>query len=356
MTKRVAIRQPSFIEFQTECGVGDTFDPSITLRAGCPYTPVWSMGNGDTATGTSVSYTGFADAGPHTIRLTLPQINYWLTGINVHTDKIVGDFFSALAPCLSLTNITTGENTNIGGDLASLVGLTELTTLNLGEHQAQQIGDIALLANFPKLTYVYKTNGFSGQLSGLAGMTQLTHVDLHSNTANGGVTGGLADIATLVNLTALWLHTTYVVGDLADLAPMTLLNTLSLGDTYGDGQITGALADLAAFPLLEKLYLRSNVGIVGDGIPAICTKLWHIWMPSMGWSQPEVDAILASIYANRASFAHAVYGHDLTLTGNATPSGAYQDATPPTTGLEYIYKLANDPDDEGFKKWVVYYS
>ena len=41
---------------------------------------------------------------------------------------------------------------------------------------------------------------------------------------------------------------------------------------------------------------------------------------------------------------------------NAEPSGIYQDNAPPTTGKEYIYKLCNDPDAEGFPTWQIQYN
>ena len=56
----------NYIQFQTACTVGDTFDPVVALRAGCPYIPHWDFGNGDSFDGLSVNYAGFADAGPHT--------------------------------------------------------------------------------------------------------------------------------------------------------------------------------------------------------------------------------------------------------------------------------------------------
>ena len=37
---------------------------------------------------------------------------------------------------------------------------------------------------------------------------------------------------------------------------------------------------------------------------------------------------------------------------NATPGGVYQNANPPTTGLEYKHVLVNDGNAEGFDKWA----
>jgi hypothetical protein len=69
----------------------------------------------------------------------------------------------------------------------------------------------------------------------------------------------------------------------------------------------------------------------------------------------QVDAWVSAIYQRRAAFTAAT--PTLTIGGtNQAPSGVYQNATPPTTGKEYIYKLVNDPDLEGFKKWSITYT
>ena len=72
-------------------------------------------------------------------------------------------------------------------------------------------------------------------------------------------------------------------------------------------------------------------------------------------SQAAVDAIVSTIYSNRMSFTYdpSPISLDLLGGGNDAPSGIYQDATPPTTGNEFIYKLVNDPDSEGFYPWVI---
>lgn len=72
-------------------------------------------------------------------------------------------------------------------------------------------------------------------------------------------------------------------------------------------------------------------------------------------SQADIDANLSNIYNRRAAFTHAA--PVFRIDGiNASPSGIYQDATPPTTGKEFIFKLVNDPDAEGFNKWTINYN
>ena len=51
------------------------------------------------------------------------------------------------------------------------------------------------------------------------------------------------------------------------------------------------------------------------------------------------------------SFTHATPVGNIGGT-NATPGGVYQNANPPTTGLEYKHVLVNDGNTEGFNKWA----
>jgi hypothetical protein len=74
-----------------------------------------------------------------------------------------------------------------------------------------------------------------------------------------------------------------------------------------------------------------------------------------GLLEADVDAVLAAIYARRASFTYATPSLNVG-SDNEAPSGIYQDGDPPTTGLEYVYELANDPESEGFNTWVITYN
>ena len=74
-----------------------------------------------------------------------------------------------------------------------------------------------------------------------------------------------------------------------------------------------------------------------------------------GLAQADCDAVALGIYNRRASFTYATPTLNIGGT-NAAPSGIYQDGDPPTTGKEYIYEIANDPETEGFNKWTVTYT
>jgi hypothetical protein len=95
-------------------------------------------------------------------------------------------------------------------------------------------------------------------------------------------------------------------------------------------------------------------GFVATGGISANHKIRDLHVEDCAWNQAMVDALLLDIYTNRASFTSIVTPILLTIqANNETPSGIYQDDATPSTGLEYVYKLANDPDAEGFKKWKI---
>ena len=74
-----------------------------------------------------------------------------------------------------------------------------------------------------------------------------------------------------------------------------------------------------------------------------------------GMSQQEVDDFIFSTYTARATYTNAT--PTLAIGGdNATPSGLYQAMVPPTTALEAVFDLVNDPAAEGFHRWSITYT
>ena len=106
-----------------------------------------------------------------------------------------------------------------------------------------------------------------------------------------------------------------------------------LGAFYGDSLLNIDLSGLA-FDAVQDL-----TGFIFD-----CDAM----------SSANLDLLLASIYAQRASITWETPALDISSLTN-DPTGIYQDAIPPTTGLEYVYKLVNDPAKEGFNKWTITY-
>jgi hypothetical protein len=74
-------------------------------------------------------------------------------------------------------------------------------------------------------------------------------------------------------------------------------------------------------------------------------------MQSNSLLQAAVDQILTDFWAGfptRTATAGAI-----NVSGNASPSGVYQAANPPTTGKEYAYELKNDSTNKNpTKKWT----
>ena len=131
------------------------------------------------------------------------------------------------------------------------------------------------------------------------------------------------------------------------------LRDVPAGVTYlyvgGCPLITGDLSDVPAG--VTTLYAYSSPLISPVGIHLL-TSISEIQIYSNGYSSAIVDAVLEEMYTHRMSFTAAAPYLNIGGT-NAAPSGLYQDATPPTTGLEFAFKLVVDPDGDGHKKWAI---
>ena len=76
------------------------------------------------------------------------------------------------------------------------------------------------------------------------------------------------------------------------------------------------------------------------------------YMQNNSLNQTQVNQILADFWAGFATRT-ATGGTINVGTNNAAPSGIYQPANPPTTGLEYRYELLNDSQNiNPTKKWA----
>jgi hypothetical protein len=162
------------------------------------------------------------------------------------------------------------------------------------------------------------------------------------------VTVGAGEIGSSSNLTSLDLfdsdNVTVGAGEIGGLINLVHLSLDSLLNvTVGAGEI-----DLLIN--LTSLYLISSASVaLQSAFPATIEIIRY----ENNLIQASVDAVLAGIYTDRATYLYATPELDLLGYGNATPSGIYQDADPPTTGLEYKYELINDPEAEGFNKWDI---
>lgn len=110
--------------------------------------------------------------------------------------------------------------------------------------------------------------------------------------------------------------------------------------------VTGSLTDIR--PTATLVYLFSDTLITAASISHL-TAIQDIRIYSMSWNQTAVDLVIDSIYqAVVADANHFTYAGPIVLqiggsggTANAAPSGVYQEATPPTTGLEKVYYLCH---------------
>ena len=150
-------------------------------------------------------------------------------------------------------------------------------------------------ANTRRVTYLYlSSTGVTGDVAPLAALTQLTGLHLSYT----GVTGDVAPLAALTQLTGLYLDGTGVTGDVAPLAALTQLTVMSLHNTG----VTGDVAPLAALTQLTGLHL-SYTGVYGDA--AVLRAI-----PGLGdgWSSSYFDAcsdFASSCPAGTSSIAQA---------------------------------------------------
>lgn len=191
------------------------------------------------------------------------------------------------------------------------------------------------------------SNNLTGDIGDIdwGNLTSLIYLYLNSNS----ISGDIANVSGLTSLTRLYCHATSVSGDIVNLGGLTSLNILYL---YA-ASVSGDIANLGGLTSLTNLHLYTTSVSAGTIGTLVATRDCQI--QNCGWSQAAVDALLADMYAERAAFTYATPSLNVGAN-NSVPSGVYQDATPPTTGLEYVFKLANDPDAEGFNTWTITYN
>jgi hypothetical protein len=333
--------------FDVVVGAGTTITPAIVRAAGCPYTARWNWGDGSAlSTGDSVSHT-YTDAGTYTVTLTLQNLNRWLKEIDLRNDPVVFDL-SALTACRSLTHLYANDNasTVVTGALADLPAT--MTTLYLANTRSAITGALAdLPAKMVTLNLASTSSAITGALADLPATMKTLHL---ANNFSSTITGALADLPATMASLRLDSTSSAITGALSDLpATMTTLRLYSTNST-----ITGALADLPAEMTTLHLHI-TNSTITGGASALAAVGIRDIQVQSLRLNQTTVDGILARLYADRALFTYATPSLNIGGTNDA-PSGAYTDEDPPTTGLGYVFELANDPENEGFNTWSITYT
>lgn len=134
---------------------------------------------------------------------------------------------------------------------------------------------------------------------------------------------------------------------------LSVFSSLAVITLYGNLSLTGNIGHLVVPPLVRAYYIRSLPGIAGwpDLSNNISMRVYDAF--DNAYSEADVDGTLMELYETRMlrTWAGVIA---INLSGsNSAPSGVYQDSAAPSSGLEYVYKLVNDPDGEGFKKLTV---
>ena len=98
--------------------------------------------------------------------------------------------------------------------------------------------------------------------------------------------------------------------------------------------------------------LSSLGGVVTVNDASIAHRLANYSLANCSLSTAYMDNIINDIYDNRYVFNNPV-NIVFDISGNDAPTGVYQTAVNPSTPLEKIYALENDPYAQGFVKWSV---
>lgn len=116
--------------------------------------------------------------------------------------------------------------------------------------------------------------------------------------------------------------------------------------------------DSGAPDALEQLFVLLSPNVTVSDWSELSAIHHSAWANSL--DQAEVDAIIAALYADRFLFTHPTPSINLAsylgAGTNAAPSGTYQYSANPTTGLEMIYALVENDDDEPRPNWTITYT
>ncbi len=293
-------------------------------------------------------------------------IPYMLVDLRLQDNDFTGDLSSWVLP--SALSILYLHSNSFEGDLSNWVFPSMLTDLRLNLNSFS--GDISSWVLPSDLTHLYLyDNSFEGDLSSWVLPSALFRLYLHSNSFSGDLSSwvipsALIDLRLSLNsfsgdlsswvlpseLTVLQLYTNSFEGDLSSwVLPSALLRLYLHSNSF-----SGDLSSWVIPSALIDLRLYANSFSAGPSVSS-AVALTDYSILNNGLSEAAVDAILLAIYTRRAAFTHATPVLDISGT-NATPSGVLQDGDPPTTGLEYVYELRNDPESEGFYVWDITYT
>ena len=181
---------------------------------------------------------------------------------------VISNEVSNLSPLLGLTQLTVLE---LGGnslsDITALAGLTNLTQLSLGRNS---LSDISALTGLTNLTWLELYNNSISDISALTGLTNLTYLELWNNSMS-----DTSALTGLTNLTVLYLSGNSI-SDVSALAGLTQLTRLDLvNNSISDVSPVLGLNLTGTWRDSTGLYLQGNplsYASINTHIPAMQAK------------------------------------------------------------------------------------
>jgi hypothetical protein len=180
--------------------------------------------------------------------------------------------------------------------------------------------------------------------------TAITVITLSDNK----VTLNSADIKTAINITTCAFSSlkagTFNSSDVSAWRPEFFrLYSMPAGyaGTFNSSDVSAWRPEIF---LLFSMPAGYTITITAAGFAGwITTTLFYMQGNSL--LQAAVDQILADFWAGFPT--RTATAGTILVTGNASPSGVYQAANPPTTGKEFAYELKNDSTNKNpTKKWT----
>ena len=155
----------------------------------------------------------------------------------------------------------------------------------------------------------------------------------------------------------------------ADIIELDLRDTKLSGSIDASNPMPTGLTSLTLYSLSGLSWTSSSTVPIPTGLQTMVvtgcpSALFPYWTGANAirtvqlenaYSQANVDAICLGIWGNKPNFTYATPSLDILGGSNATPSGIYQTASPPTTGKEYLYDLVNGSYTPAGPEWTVQY-
>lgn len=201
--------------------------------------------------------------------------------------------------------------TGLSGDLSDIAGLTNISFLGLTGTNIT--GHVTELAAFPNLDILGINNtAIQGTLAQLAASVPASMRFLYMDATS--ISGDVSAISSLTSLRVIDLDGAPVTGNLSSFSGMTSMRELDISNT----SITGDLASLTSMSNLREFYATS-AGALTVTSPALqIDSLQQLILPNNGLSQVVVDAVLSECVDSLGLVGRA--SCILDLTGNTAPS------------------------------------